>query len=41
LTHLHRMREGAADNALSLAAFLSIPEADAAALLDGADLFAD
>ena len=41
LTHLHRLREGAADNALSLAAFLSIPEADAAALLDGADLFAD
>jgi len=41
LTHLHRLREGAGDEALSLAAFLSIPEAEAAALLDRARPFAD
>ncbi len=41
LTHLHRLRQGAGDAALSLAAFLSIPETEAAALLDDARPFAD
>ena len=45
LRRLHTLREGARDTApdkaLSLAAFLDIPPPDAAALIDGIDLFAD